>query len=68
MNRELVRMATQSAWAILRALEKPGDEMPTGTEIRTACRNARLLADVCDRLNPDELEEELADNLTPFAY
>jgi len=62
---ELVQLATRAAWNIVRALEKPGMDLPTGTEIRTACANARIVSDLCDALGLEEAEEQLEGWVTP---
>lgn len=45
-----VKDATSLAWDIIQLLERPGDEVPEVAAIREACRNAQLLARVCDFL------------------
>ena len=56
---QLLEMARQAAWNAVRAIEQPQLGEPTITQIRTACRNARLLADICDRLSLDDLLDDL---------
>lgn len=52
-----VQDATSLAWDIIQLLERPGDELPEAAAIKEACRNAQLLARVCDFLRQGTLFE-----------
>lgn len=52
---QLISMATQAAWNAVKALEQPGTMEPALEQIQTACRNARVVAEICDRLSLDDL-------------